>query len=67
MKLSDKGPIAPPPVLSKHLQFVFYRIQSWPGVLFYFPLETALIIQSHAEIDLTVSGSNSSARKPSAN
>ena len=33
MKLSDKGPIAPPPVLSKHLQFVSDRIQSWPGVL----------------------------------
>ena len=33
MKLSDKGPIAPPPVLSKHLQSVSDRIQSWPGVL----------------------------------
>ena len=33
MKLSDKGPTAPPPVLSKHLQFVSDRIQSWPGVL----------------------------------
>ena len=33
MKLNDKGPIAPPPELSKHLQFVSDRIQSWPGVL----------------------------------
>ena len=33
MKLSDKGPTAPPPVLSKHLQFVSDRIQSRPGVL----------------------------------
>ena len=33
MKLNDKGPIAPPPELSKHLQFVSDRIQSWSGVL----------------------------------
>ena len=33
MKLNDKGPIASPPELSKHLQFVSDRIQLWPGVL----------------------------------
>ena len=33
MKLSDKGPNAPPPVLSKHLQYASDRIQLWPNVI----------------------------------
>lgn len=33
MQLIDKGPIAPPPILSRHLQFVSERIQSWPKVI----------------------------------
>jgi len=33
MKLSDKGPIAPPPVLKGPAQRVSREIQSWPGII----------------------------------
>jgi hypothetical protein len=33
MKLADKGPIKPPPVLKGPAQFVSQEIQSWPGIV----------------------------------
>src|SRR5258708_4815396 len=33
MKLADKGPIKPPPVLKGQAQFVSQEIQSWPGIV----------------------------------
>jgi hypothetical protein len=33
MKLADKGPIKPPPVLKGPAQIVSLEIQSWPGII----------------------------------
>jgi hypothetical protein len=33
MKLADKGPIKPPPILKGPAQLVSQEIQSWPGII----------------------------------
>lgn len=33
MKLADKGPIKPPPLLKGPARFVSHEIQSWPGIV----------------------------------